>query len=105
MQRVAFKMKLFKGKEEEYKRRHDEIWEELKALFKSKGVQEFSIFLDEETNILFAYLQIDDKGKLDGLPHEPVQKKWWTYMRDLMETKEHDDSPVQVELREVFYLK
>src|SRR5438876_120588 len=32
MQRLAFKMKLFKGKEDEYKKRHDEIWNELKKL-------------------------------------------------------------------------
>ena len=32
MHRIAFKMQLFKGFEEEYKKRHDEIWPELHAL-------------------------------------------------------------------------
>ncbi|MEY2916607.1 MAG: L-rhamnose mutarotase, partial [Bacteroidota bacterium] len=31
MTRVAFKMQLFAGKKEEYKKRHDEIWPELVA--------------------------------------------------------------------------
>lgn len=103
MQRVAFKMKLFKGFEEEYKKRHDEIWEELKLLFAEIGVKDFSIFLDEETNDLFAILSIDDAAKLDALPDNPVQKKWWAYMKDIMETNP-DNSPVRKTLKEVFYL-
>jgi L-rhamnose mutarotase len=104
MQRVAFKMKLFKGSEDEYKKRHDEIWPDLKELLKQTGIRDYSIFLDEETNDLFAYLTIDDAKKLDALPDEPIMKKWWNYMKDIMETNE-DDSPVTIPLKEVFYLK
>ena len=103
MTRIAFKMKLFKGYEEEYKKRHDEIWEDLKLLLNKNGVKDFSIFLDEETNALFAYLQIADATKLDDLPNNPVQQKWWSYMKDIMETNE-DNSPVRTSLKEVFYL-
>jgi L-rhamnose mutarotase len=52
MDRVAFKMKLFPGFEQEYKKRHDAIWPELSALLKETGISEYSIFLDEETNSL-----------------------------------------------------
>ena len=55
MQRLAFKMYLNEGQKEEYIKRHDEIWPELKKLLKDAGVSEYSIFLDEETNILFAF--------------------------------------------------
>jgi L-rhamnose mutarotase len=103
MERVAFKMKLFKGKEDEYKKCHDEIWNELKELLKQTGIKDYSIFLDEETNDLFAYLIIDDAKKLDELPNEPVMKKWWSYMKDIMESNP-DNSPVSVPLKEVFYL-
>ena len=54
MQRIAFKMKLMAGCQAEYKRRHDAIWPELVALLKEHGVSDYSIFLDEETNTLFA---------------------------------------------------
>ena len=103
MQRIAFKMKLFKGKEAEYKKRHDELWPELKSLLKQAGIEDYSIFLDEETNILFGYLTIDDAAKLDELPADTVMKKWWYYMKDLMETNE-DNSPVTVPLKEVFFM-
>ena len=103
MQRVAFKMKLFKGKEDEYKKRHDEIWSELKDLLKQTGIKDYSIFVDEETNILFGYLTITDKTKLDDLPKEPIMQKWWSYMKDIMETNE-DNSPINIPLKEVFYM-
>lgn len=103
MQRIAFKMKLFKGKEAEYKKRHDAIWPELKSLLKTTGIEDYSIFLDEETNVLFGVLNIEDPGKLDELPDHPVMKKWWNHMKDIMETNE-DGSPVSVKMSEVFYL-
>ena len=103
MQRVAFKMKLFKGAEAEYKRRHDELWPELKTLLKQAGIKDYSIFLDEETNILFGYLTINDATQLDELPDHPVMQKWWKHMKDIMETND-DNSPVNIPLKEVFYL-
>jgi L-rhamnose mutarotase len=103
MERIAFKMKLFKGQEAEYRRRHDTIWPELEQLLKKTGIVDYSIFLDEDTNILFGVLKIDNKIKLDELPYHPVMKKWWAYMKDIMESNP-DDSPVSVPLKEVFYL-
>jgi len=96
-------MKLFPGKEDEYRKRHDEIWPELKALLKTTGIKDYSIFLDEETNVLFGILKIEEPVQLDELPNHPVMKKWWSYMKDIMETND-DESPVSVMLREVFYL-
>ena len=104
MSRIAFKMKLFKGFEAEYRKRHDEIWPELKIILKNAGVKDYSIFLDEETNLLLGYLTIADSRKLDDLPHEPVVKKWWAYMKDIMDTNS-DNSPVTIPLKEVFYLQ
>lgn len=103
MQRLAFKMKLFPGKKEEYQKRHDEIWPDLVALLKETGISEYSIFLDEETNTLFGVLKSADPAKQDELPNHPVMKKWWAYMKDIMESNP-DNSPVSVSLPEVFYM-
>jgi L-rhamnose mutarotase len=103
MQRVAFKMKLNRGYEAEYKERHEQLWPELQLLLKQSGIKDYSIFLDEETNALFGYLTIADKSKLDELPHDPVMQKWWAFMKDIMETND-DNSPVSIGLQEVFYL-
>jgi L-rhamnose mutarotase len=103
MTRVAFKMKLHPGCEAEYKRRHDALWPELASLLKETGVEEYSIFLDEQTNELFGCLRIGDAGNLDSLPAQPVMQKWWDHMKDIMDTHA-DHSPVSRPLREVFYL-
>jgi L-rhamnose mutarotase len=103
MKRVAFRMHLLPGKREEYQRRHDELWPELRALLKSTGIREYSIFLDEKTSHLFGVLSIDDTLRLDELPNHPVMKKWWKYMSDIMEANP-DNSPVSIPLQEVFYL-
>jgi L-rhamnose mutarotase len=104
MHRLAFKMKLLKGFEEEYKRRHDEIWPELKSLLKAAGICDYSIFLDRPTNTLFGYLTISVPTSLDELPKQEIMKKWWDYMKDIMEVNP-DNSPVSIPLEEVFYLK
>jgi L-rhamnose mutarotase len=102
--RVAFKMKLHAGKTEEYKRRHDQLWPDLEQLLKQTGIEDYSIFLDEETNSLFGILKIEDAKQLDELPKHPVMKKWWAYMKDIMDSNP-DSSPVSIPLKEVFYLK
>lgn len=101
--RVAFKMKLFPGKEAEYKKRHDEIWPELSLLLKEKGISDYSIFLDRETNALFGVLTIADSQNMDTLPQHEVMQRWWAYMADIMESNP-DHSPVSIPLDEVFYL-
>ena len=101
--RIASKMKLLKGFEAEYQRRHDEIWPELKSLLKETDITDYSIFLDKETNDLFAYFTIEDDKKLNELPGKEIMKRWWVYMKDIMETNE-DNSPVSIPLKEIFYL-
>jgi L-rhamnose mutarotase len=96
-------MKLHPGMEKEYKRRHDEIWPELVQLLRLTGISDYSIFLDSETLHLFGVLRIQKPLALDELPTHPVMKKWWAYMKDIMDTNT-DNSPVSIPLKEVFYL-
>ena len=104
MIRKAVKMKVCSGQHEEYKKRHDEIWEPLKKVLKNHGAHNYSIFLDKETNSLFAYVEIESEELWDKVAETEECKKWWNFMEDIMETNE-DNSPKSTELREVFYLK
>lgn len=101
--KVAFKMKLKPGFEQEYQKRHDEIWPELSALLKANGISDYTIFLDEETNILFAVQQQSQQSSQD-LGQTEIVQKWWAYMADLMEVNA-DNSPVSVPLKQVFHLE
>ena len=103
MARVAFKMQLHKGFEEEYRKRHDELWPELEQLLKSTGISEYSIFLDKDSMALFGVLKAENPEALKNLPAQPVMQRWWAYMKDIMESNA-DNSPISIPLEEVFYL-
>lgn len=104
MERIAFKMKLKAGCEEEYKKRHDAIWPELKELLKQAGISDYSIFFDRESSTLFAVQKQDGNASSQDLWNNPIVQKWWGYMADIMETNK-DSSPVTTPLNEVFYLE
>lgn len=103
MQRIAFKMKLLPGFEAEYKKRHDEIWPELKALLHETGVSDYGIFLDDQTLDLLGVLKLAEGKTMDQLPSHPIMQKWWAYMADIMETHPGNE-PLSVPLKEVFYM-
>jgi L-rhamnose mutarotase len=103
MERVAFKMKLKAGFEEEYKKRHNKIWPELKEKLYRTGIYDYSIFLDKETLTLFGVQKLKDNNTVEELPSKEIMKKWWDYMKDIMETNP-DDSPVTTVLDEVFHM-
>jgi L-rhamnose mutarotase len=102
--RFGFKMKLNHGFRQEYIRRHGEIWPELVRLLKDQGIGNYSIFLDEETDTLFAYQEQTGQSSSQDLGTEEIVKKWWKYMSDIMETNP-DNSPVTIPLEQVFYME
>ncbi len=97
-------MKLLPGFREEYRKRHSEIWPELVSLLKSEGIGNYSIFLDEETNTLFAYQEQSGSSSSQDLGTTEIVKKWWKFMADIMVTNP-DNSPVTVPLEQVFYME
>jgi len=103
MQSVAFKMKLKPGCKEEYQKRHEAIWPELKELLQSSGIYDYSIFLDEETNILFAIQKQRGEQSSQDLGTIQVVQRWWSYMADIMDTNP-DSSPVSIPLTPVFHM-
>lgn len=104
MEVLAFKMNLLPGNADEYKKRHDLIWPELKSLLKEHGISDYSIFLDEESHILFGKMTVENSTSLKSLPESTVMKKWWAFMKDIMITND-DDSPVSIPLKQVFFME
>jgi L-rhamnose 1-epimerase len=103
MKRESFKMFLKPGFENEYEKRHNAIWPELKELLSKAGVSNYSTFWDKETNVLYAYQETDGDGSSQDLGGTEIVKKWWAYMADVMETNS-DNSPISVPLKEVFHM-
>jgi L-rhamnose mutarotase len=102
--RFGFKMKMLPGFKDEYKKRHAEIWPELVRLLKNEGIGNYSIFIDEETDTLFAYQEQTGESSSQDLGSTEIVQKWWKYMADIMETNP-DNSPVTVPLEQVFFME
>jgi L-rhamnose mutarotase len=103
MIRIAFKMKLKTGCEAEYQRRHNALWPELKKILIDQGINDYSIFHDSETNILFAVQKVSGPHGSQDLGNNEIVQRWWAYMADVMETNP-DLSPVTRPLQEVFHM-
>jgi len=104
MVRNAFTMRLKKGFETEYKKRHDEIWPELLEELRNAGISDYSIFLDENTGTLFAVQKLSENNTADDLPKKAIMRKWWDFMADIMDVNP-DNSPVCIPLKEVFRME
>ena len=103
MIRKAFLMTLKPDCQAEYERRHNPIWPELQTVLKDHGVSNYSIFLDRETDRLFAYAEIESEERWQAIAGTDVCKKWWAHMKELMLTNA-DNSPLSAELGEVFHI-
>jgi L-rhamnose mutarotase len=103
MEQIAFLMRLKPGNEAEYRKRHDEIWPELKDALTKAGIYDYSIFLDRETGNLFAVLRLKPDNTREVLPTLPVMRRWWDYMADLMLVDE-TNKPIERALTPVFHM-
>ena len=104
MIRRAFRMSVHAGREAEYARRHQPIWRELEETLFAHGVRTYSIYLDQESRDLFAYVEFDSDAQWQAIATTDVCRRWWRSMRDLMPAHA-DDSPVSRPLDEVFHLE
>ena len=99
----GFKMKLYPGMKQEYEKRHNNLWPEMQDMIHEYGGKNYTIFLDEETNTLFGYIELEDEARWAESADTEICRKWWDYMADIMETNP-DNSPVSIDLTKVFHL-
>lgn len=97
MERVFWRAVIREGKKEEYIRRHDEIWPEMRDALKEAGITNYTIWADGPD--LYGYYECA-KGAAFALAFQaenPVVLRWEKSMEPLMEKTEF---PV----REIFRL-
>ena len=102
MEKIAFKMLLNPDQAKVYKKRYDEIWDDLVVLLKDAGISG-QYFLDPETNILFAVFKRTKDHRMEELPKHEVMQRWWSFMGDIMTTQE-DGAPIVKPLELMFHM-
>lgn len=101
MERHAWKAVVRDGMIEEYKRRHDEIWPEMKAMFARAGIRNYSIW--NVGNELFGYYESDGNGRAEKTQAEAeVSAKWNEYMKDCMYVELDSATGRPLPVRQVF---
>ena len=75
----------------------------MKDMIHEYGGKNYSIFLDKETNVLYGYIEIGSEERWAKSANTEICQKWWEYMAYIMETNP-DNSPVSIDLNEVFHL-
>ena len=104
MERYAWKGRV-KGDIAEYKRRHDEIWPEMKEVLHAAGITNYSIWnVGDE---LFGYYEcekgIEYAARVQA--ESSVVDRWNEYMKDVMEMELDPETGAQPLMTEVFYLE
>ena len=83
MGHYAWVLEVRPGYEEEYKKRHDEIWPEMLASLTKAGIRNYNIFRYGLT--LFGYFETDDLDRTIAiLRDDPVDKRWGEWMAPIM---------------------
>lgn len=102
MEKYAWKARLFEGKRDEYIRRHDEIWQDMKDVLHDAGIVNYSIWLCG--NELFGYYECK-KGIAFAAKTQnesPVVARWNEYMSDVMIMEPDPVTGAQPMLEQVF---
>lgn len=101
MPSYAFVLKVKPGQEEEYKRRHDEISQEMRDFLTEVGYQNYHIFLHGTD--LIGYFECDDFERLKRLSAESdVNKRWGEYMGPIMNIELDPETGFPYLLEEMF---
>lgn len=102
MERFAWKGRIKPGMQEEYKRRHDEIWPEMLSLLKSAGICNYTIWSDGQD--VFGYYECT-RGIAyaeRAQAQSPVVDRWNDYMRDVLDLEMDPETGAQPRLRMMF---
>lgn len=102
MEKYAWRGKIVPGMQEEYKKRHDNIWPEMKEVLADAGIVNYSIWMQDEE--LFGYYEcekgVEYAAKVQA--ESNVVKKWDEYMKDILIMEKDPVTGAQPLLTQVF---
>ncbi|WP_033068238.1 L-rhamnose mutarotase [Thalassospira australica] len=70
----------------EYKRLHADVWPGVLAKISECNIRNYSIFLKEPENVLFAYFEYvgtDFEADMKKMAADPETQRWWTFCEPL----------------------
>lgn len=104
MEKYAWKGSVKEGCMAEYRRRHDEIWPEMKELLKSAGICNYTIW--NVGHELFGYYECEKGIEYAARVQResPIVERWDEYMKDILIMERDPETGAQPLLVKVFEL-
>jgi L-rhamnose mutarotase len=84
MERLCFSFEIYEGTEDEYKKRHDEIWPELVADIQAAGFRNYSLFRRGTTVVGYAECEPDVATAFAKLGPSESNAKWSEWFREVI---------------------
>jgi L-rhamnose mutarotase len=105
LKRVCFLLQVKPDRLEEYKRRHETVWPEMREALHKAGWYNYSLFLRAD-GLLVGYLETPDFSRaIEQMALTDVNQRWQTEMADFFETAPGRRADEQMNsLAEVFHL-
>lgn len=82
MQRILFTFELYPGTEDEYKRRHDEIWPELVQALQEAGITNYTLFRRGLQVMAYAECYPDAETAFAKVGATEVNRRWSEWFKD-----------------------
>ena len=102
MERYAWKAIVREGMLDEYIKRHDEIWPEMKEMLHAAGIRNYTIW--NVGNELFGYYECDSVAEAGRIQAESeVNARWDQYMKDVMIAEKDPVTGAQPLMKQVFF--
>lgn len=102
MEKYAWKATVVPEKIEEYERRHNEIWQEMKDVLYKAGIKNYTIW--NVGNELFGYYECEYGAEHAAKVQREsdVVDRWNEYMKDILVMDLDPETGAQPKLRQVF---
>ena len=105
MEKYAWKAKIVDGALDEYVRRHDAIWDEMKQVLSDAGIVNYTIW--NVGNELFGYYECEKGIEFAEKTQagSPIVDRWNAYMKDVMIMEMDPVTGAQPKLEQVFFME
>lgn len=90
MERVCFTFDIYEGAEDEYKKRHDEIWPELVEVIRAAGLKNYSLFRRGTQIIGYVEAYPDAATAFAKVGESEFNTKWSEWFKDLIVNQASD---------------
>ncbi len=84
MERTCFTFEIRPGAEDEYKRRHDEIWPELVEAIKSSGLSNYTLFRRGTQIIAYVECEPDAATAFAKVGAHEANARWSAWFEDII---------------------